>query len=68
MERKVDTVGNLQALINKKRQLELEIQKIDHQLEENGVIDILDKVPEHPNVTMIKGYFAKKWFAPDIQK
>ena len=54
MERKVDTVGNLQALINKKRQLELEIQKIDHQLEENGVTDILDKVPDANNVKLLK--------------
>ena len=68
MERNAETVGNLQGLIDKKRELELEIQKIDHQLEENGVTDILDKVPEPPNVTMIKGYFAKRWFGADIQK
>jgi len=68
MGRNAETVGNLQGLIDKKRELELEIQQIDHQLEENGVTDILDKVPEHPNVTMIKGYFAKKWFGADIQK
>ena len=68
MGRNAETVGNLQALIDKKRELELEIQQIDHQLEENGVIDILDKVPEHPNVTMIKGYFANKWFGADIPK
>ena len=62
MERKVETVGNLQALINKKRQLELEIQKIDHQLDKNGVTDILDKVPDTDNVKLIKGYFADHWF------
>ena len=68
MERKVETVGNLQTLINKKRQLELEIQKIDHQLDENGVRDILDKVPDTDNIKLIKGYFANRWFGTDITK
>ena len=69
MERKVETVGNLQALINKKRQLELEIQKIDHQLDENGVRDILDKVPETEVATRLRlrnqpvpfRWFARLW-------
>ena len=60
--RTAETVGVLQGLLDRKRHLEIEIQKIDSQLEEHGISDLLDKIPESGNLQLIKSYFANQWF------